>query len=174
MPHVHTEPGQNDFVVDICVVRRRGKDFEALLRLHDKHHRWLLPGGHIELDETPPQAAIRECKEETGLDITLFGRDVYSNDSPGYLHLRSPEFMNRHSINPEHSHLSLVYFGYTTQTETVDEGREKSGGLVWLTLEELHASELELTPTIRDYLSSALECATQQFSQEPKTVSVSA
>lgn len=163
MPHLHTEPGQNDFVVDICVVRRRGQDFEALLRLHDKYHRWLLPGGHIELDETPPQAAIREVKEETGLDIELFGQDVYTNASPGYAHLRPPEFMNLHPIGPEHGHISLVYFGLTTQTETVDAGREKSGGLLWLTQAELAESTLELDATIRHYLVCTLRAATRHF-----------
>src|ERR1700728_4814961 len=37
------------------------------------HHRrigaWLPPGGHIEENELPHQAAIRETKEETGIDI---------------------------------------------------------------------------------------------------------
>ena len=40
---------------------------------------WALPAGYIEEDESVEQAAIRECKEETGLDvqlIELFG--VYS------------------------------------------------------------------------------------------------
>ena len=40
---------------------------------------WALPSGHIETDEGVEQAAVRECKEETGLDIELlelFG--VYS------------------------------------------------------------------------------------------------
>ena len=38
-----------------------------------KTHKWLgkyaVPGGHIELGETAEQAAKREAKEETGLDI---------------------------------------------------------------------------------------------------------
>jgi len=40
---------------------------------------WALPAGYIEEDESAEQAAIRECKEETGLDVELvelFG--VYS------------------------------------------------------------------------------------------------
>jgi 8-oxo-dGTP diphosphatase len=32
---------------------------------------WVLPGGGIDLKETPAQAAIREVKEETGLDVSI-------------------------------------------------------------------------------------------------------
>lgn len=31
--------------------------------------KWSIPGGHVELGETPEQAVIRETKEETGLDV---------------------------------------------------------------------------------------------------------
>ena len=31
--------------------------------------KWLIPGGMVELDESPRQACIREIKEEIGLDI---------------------------------------------------------------------------------------------------------
>jgi 8-oxo-dGTP diphosphatase len=32
---------------------------------------WVLPGGHIESNETPEEAAIRELKEETGFDTEV-------------------------------------------------------------------------------------------------------
>jgi ADP-ribose pyrophosphatase YjhB (NUDIX family)/ribosomal protein S18 acetylase RimI-like enzyme len=33
--------------------------------------KWTLPSGYIEADESAEQAALRECKEETGLDVEL-------------------------------------------------------------------------------------------------------
>jgi 8-oxo-dGTP diphosphatase len=51
----------------IILVRRAEEPFRG---------NWCLPAGFLELDETPQECAVREAKEETGLDIRvheLFG-----------------------------------------------------------------------------------------------------
>jgi 8-oxo-dGTP diphosphatase len=43
-------------------------------RLNDPgKDQWSLPGGYMDSDEAPEEAAARECKEETGLDVTVTG-----------------------------------------------------------------------------------------------------
>jgi len=34
---------------------------------------WCFPGGFMEIGETPPQTAIRECKEESGYEVAITG-----------------------------------------------------------------------------------------------------
>jgi len=49
------------------VFRRSGQGVSFLL-IRDPYENWGLPKGHIEGDESPIEAAVREITEETGLD----------------------------------------------------------------------------------------------------------
>ena len=49
---------------------------KVLMIKHKKLQRWLPPGGLIENNETPDQAALREVHEETGLKIKLLGKST--------------------------------------------------------------------------------------------------
>ncbi len=55
------------------VSRRRDAGTEVLLARGNaaKAHRWTLPGGGVELEETVEQAAVREVREETGYAVRL-------------------------------------------------------------------------------------------------------
>jgi len=45
----------------------------ALMIWHRKLGVWLYPGGHVEPNETPREAVIRELEEETGLRVEAVG-----------------------------------------------------------------------------------------------------
>ncbi len=61
------------------VVARDGKGRVLLIQRSDDLT-WGLPGGHVEPGETWSQAAVRECREETGWLVRIVGIfGVYSN-----------------------------------------------------------------------------------------------
>ena len=51
-----------------CLFNQEGK---VLLQKRGDSGKWGFPGGAVELGETPEQAAVRELKEETGLDVEI-------------------------------------------------------------------------------------------------------
>lgn len=51
-----------------------------LIERKNPPHGWALPGGFVDYGETVEHAAVREAKEETGLDVVLTGLlGVYSD-----------------------------------------------------------------------------------------------
>lgn len=53
------------------VYRKKQDRLELLLIRHKNGGHWSFPKGHVESGETEPQTALREIKEETGLDVGL-------------------------------------------------------------------------------------------------------
>ncbi|UCD18568.1 MAG: NUDIX hydrolase [Candidatus Zixiibacteriota bacterium] len=47
---------------DFILIKRRNEPFKG---------QWAIPGGFVEIGETVEQAAVREAREETGLDVRL-------------------------------------------------------------------------------------------------------
>lgn len=63
----HVQVGAN------AVVERAGSVLLVRLNYGPRDGRWALPGGIVENDETPEEAAIRETEEETGYRVELDG-----------------------------------------------------------------------------------------------------
>jgi len=53
------------------VYRKNNGKIEFLIGKHSGHHRWVLPKGWIEKEETKEAAAVREVKEEVGVEVEL-------------------------------------------------------------------------------------------------------
>jgi 8-oxo-dGTP pyrophosphatase MutT (NUDIX family) len=77
--HVGTEL----LVVPAAAVLVRDDRGRVLLVRHADLDAWLLPGGAVEPDEAPAEAAAREALEETGLEVET-GRVLGAFGGPGF------------------------------------------------------------------------------------------
>lgn len=53
----------------------------VLLIEHAKLGWWMPPGGHLDPDEDPVQAVLREVREETGLDCEIIAPQTFAHDA---------------------------------------------------------------------------------------------
>jgi 8-oxo-dGTP pyrophosphatase MutT (NUDIX family) len=158
MPHIHEKI---DFTVEVFIVHNN----KVLLRKHDKYGIWLSIGGHIELDEDPNQAALREVREEVGIEAKLADDLlIFTEPSPTYVELIPPKFLNRHTIKEGHEHVCLSYFATCDSPEFTNQESEKSDAIRWFSAAELESPEV--TPGVRAYAKRALAELSSPMSRE--------
>lgn len=150
MAHIHDKI---DVTAEALVVFRR----KVLLRKHDKYKLWLTVDGHIELDEDPNQAILREVKEEVGLDIELVDIRLYYEESTDYRELVPPRFLNRHRINSTHEHVTLTFLARAQTDRFRNDSDEASDEIRWFTREDLADPQFDLIDRVRAYAQIALD-----------------
>jgi 8-oxo-dGTP diphosphatase len=87
-------------------------DDSVLLIKHRKLGMWLCPGGHLEPDEDPAQAVVREVAEETGLVCDIVARPWFRH--AGTTVLPSPFAICVYDVPSDgrvgpHQHIDMVY-----------------------------------------------------------------
>lgn len=148
MPHIHE---LIDFTVAIFVVR----DQRVLLILHRKLNKWLPLGGHIELDEDPEIAALREAKEESGLDVELVGERPPTTE-PGTRALIAPRFLDIHKITDTHEHIGMIYFA-RPKSGDLALAEEEHHNIGWFTPEDLDTLHPPMSNAVKWYCRKAIE-----------------
>jgi 8-oxo-dGTP diphosphatase len=88
-------------VPTVDVIIRAGGGIVLVRRKHPPLG-WALPGGFVDLGETVEAAAVREAREETGLEVTLTGLlGVYSDPRrDARQHTMSTVFLGRAAGEP--------------------------------------------------------------------------
>jgi len=145
---------------------------KVLLVKHKKLGIWLAPGGHMEPNELPHQAAEREFWEETGIKVTAINPDpkfeFVSHDSQflpaaiiSNLHWVSQEnYQNRLiSRQPDkrqatdlwpkgcEQHICFVYLVAAVDDLDFKQNLEETDGIGWFSLAEV--AQLETTEDIK-------------------------
>jgi 8-oxo-dGTP pyrophosphatase MutT (NUDIX family) len=148
MAHIHEKI---DFTVVIFVVRG-GK---ILLIHHRGLDKWLPLGGHIELDEDPEIAALREAREESGLDVELLGERPPTSE-PGTRALIAPRFLDIHRITDTHKHIGMMYWARPRQGSVTLAGEEHHD-IRWCASAELDGLQPAMSNAVKWYCRKALE-----------------
>jgi 8-oxo-dGTP pyrophosphatase MutT (NUDIX family) len=91
-------PKANSMVPSVNVVVGNDADEILLIRRSDNDN-WALPGGAIDLGESVAQAAVRETKEETGIDCEVTGLvGIYTDPKHIILYTSNGEARQEFSI----------------------------------------------------------------------------
>ncbi|MEK7591641.1 MAG: NUDIX domain-containing protein [Patescibacteria group bacterium] len=137
----------------------------TLLLRHKRLKRWMPPGGHVDQDETPEDAAKRECREETGLDVDIVGaaqEDLFQrNPSEGQM-LKKPFALLLENIpasaernEPEHQHMDFLYLARPVNEDRMLSLAEEEGHeLRWFTRAEIETLDIatEIFANVKRYI----------------------
>jgi 8-oxo-dGTP pyrophosphatase MutT (NUDIX family) len=125
----------------------------------------LPPGGHVDRDELPHETALREAREETGLDPTLLTdhREIGSETArslPRPRHLMLAD-VNRLGDHVGHQHIDHVYFA-TVETRRLEpaDGEEPADAWAWYSRDGLRAADVD--DDVRELGIEAIETAASE------------
>lgn len=130
-------------------------DGKVLLHQHKKYKTWFPLGGHIEEDEFPHEAAIREVKEESGFDVTLIETELAPEiELARVKRIPAPFCLLHEGIGGVENFFDFIYIAETTETEPYPEGDE-SKEFKWFSYEELQ--EYDIKPHVKNTALAILD-----------------
>lgn len=125
-----------DFTVATFVTHQS----QVLLLWHRKLQMWLPPGGHIEANELPDEAAVREVLEESGIHCQLVGERPLDVSYPPQLIRPAGIQLETITHDPEHQHIDLIYFARVLPgTDPTPQKNHESEQIGWFTLPQMQA-----------------------------------
>lgn len=104
------------------VYRRNREQIELLLIKNRYGGHWSFPKGHVEGRETEVQTALREVKEETGLDISL---------QSGFRH--AVEYFPRPNVTKQ-----VVYFLGEATSNDLHMQEEEISRIIWMDIHKAY------------------------------------
>ncbi len=130
------------------------------LHRHPRLGIWLPPGGHIEADEDPVQAVLREVLEECGLRVEIIPTGPRFLAEPP-AHLPPPAKIGIYDIPKDgvlaepHQHIDFIYFTRPLGTDTLlpDDGHD------WTWFDATGLARPEIPADVRELGLAAIAAA---------------
>ncbi|MFB6223784.1 MAG: NUDIX hydrolase [Haloarcula sp.] len=150
------------FVATVYVV----SDGTVALHEHDKLEMWLPAGGHIDRDELPHKAALRETREELGLDVDLVApqQDI---ESETVRSIPQPQHFLLEDINVNaegevgHQHVDFIFYGRADSRDiTPGPGEQPAEDWQWFSPAELRRGAAQFPADVVEIGTSAIEAIT--------------
>jgi len=149
------------WTASVFVFGKHMDGWKIVLIHHRKLGKWMIPGGHLEEHENPQEAAIREAREETGLDIKLhsFRTNTGYTNFPDVKTVLLPEYIIEEIIpaygdEPEHIHIDCLYIGLVYKSE-LRHNELESHGVGWYSKERVE--HLDMFPSTKIIALSIME-----------------
>ncbi|WP_326559786.1 NUDIX hydrolase [Micromonospora sp. NBC_01796] len=108
----------------------------VLLVHHRKSGLWLYPGGHVDPNEDPAEAAVREAREETGIDVDIVGKPSFEHSAvrsivPPFAIIEMEVIDSR---DGQHRHIDFVYV-CRAQPGALTPQVEEVAGVEWVAVD---------------------------------------
>ena len=141
---------QNHFTATGIVFSNDGK---VLMIKHKKLGVWLPPGGHLDENELPCDAVVREIFEETGVKVRVISaaRDIDTHACE--LALPMEILLEDIEGTGLHNHIDMIYLCHAEDAELKPQESEIDG-IGWFSPEQV--SELETYENVRHSVKKAV------------------
>lgn len=147
--HDPNAPKANSIKVAVSALVR-DTDGKILMIRRTDNDKYSIPGGGLEVGETPSQAVVREVSEETGIDVTVTGLvGVFSN----------PDHVIAYDDGEVRQEFSICFTADPIGGEPRTSAESKA--VEWVTMEDLET--LDVHPSIRLRIDLGLEARTEPF-----------
>jgi 8-oxo-dGTP diphosphatase len=135
---------------------------EVLLIEHAKLKWWMPPGGHIDPNEDPVQAVLREVREETGLDCEIVAPVAFAHESIEVLPAPFTILVEDLSEGGEMvQHIDCIYVLRPLSHPSAISAQEKEvTGVQWVPIEQV--ADLSTPPELPALIHAAAQSAVAQ------------
>ncbi len=140
--------------LDLCVGGYIINGNKVLLVHHKFLGMWLPVGGHIDKDETPDDALIREVKEELNLDVEILNNQDLPVNGKIKRNLANPFYVNVHNVG-DHDHCGFFYICKVKDISILKIEKKELNDFNWFTKEDL--IKKDISEDVKNQAMKALE-----------------